>query len=115
MNNCGTSKSGCHCCWCKMSFALGLTSGLVVFVLGLLGTYGGHGLKLIECLSTMYPGFMPTVWGSLVGGFWAFLHVFIFFAVAGIIYRLLSKCCNKCCCNKSCGTENSGQCSTERK
>lgn len=103
-NNCG-EKSKC-CCGCKISFSLGLTSGLWVFILGLIGTYSEHGLRLIDSLSHFFPGFAPTIAGCFIGAVWAFVHVFIFFSVAGIIYRILMKCCSKCCQRKgeSCST-----------
>ena len=93
--NCDCRKS--QCCWCKVSLAFGLTNGLWIFILGLLGAYAGHGLNIINALSNFYPGFAPTLKGSFIGAAWAFGHMFIFFLVVGFIYKILKTVCHRCC------------------
>lgn len=118
MQNQSCGKS--HCCWCKVALAFGLANGLWVFIMGLLGKCCGYGLPMIMLMGSLYPGYDATVAGSFMGGFWAFLGTFVFFVVAGLIYRALMKCCNKCCCNKSsCSTEeaccDAKKCDTDKK
>ena len=105
-----------HHCWCKISMAFGLANAIGLFILGIFGTYCGYGLMMISTIASVYPGYAPTISGSFIGAFWGFVDIFVFFTVAGIIYRVLKKCCNKCyCCGSSgCGTK-SECCDTESK
>lgn len=98
-------------CWCKVSFAFGITGALSILFLGLMGTYCGHGLSMISVIGSLYPGFAATVYGSFVGAFWAFLDTFLFFLISGWIYCGITKMCNKCfCCGSQCRTS---ECKTE--
>lgn len=116
-SECCTSDGSCqshHHCWCKIAIAFGLANALGLLVMGLLGTYNGYGLMMISTIGSIYPGYAPTVAGSFIGAFWGFLDVFIFFIVAGIIYRVMKKCCNKCYCfGSSCSTGSTGECATK--
>jgi hypothetical protein len=111
---CGSSESkqcdSKQCCWCKVSIAFGLSNGLFILIIGLLGTFYGCCLEKIQMLSGFYPGLEATVSGSFLGAFSAFISMFLFFRVAGWIYQALSKCCNKCCCNKGSCSSNEKKC-----
>jgi len=97
-NECNTRS---HCV-CKIALALGLTSALFVFLLGILATYLSQGVPIVDFLGHVYVGYEATLVGSFVGAAFAFLHTFLFFFVAGLIYKGLVKCCpsSRKCCNK---------------
>jgi hypothetical protein len=64
--------------------ALGLTWGVAVLALGLIGVVG-WGRPMIDVLGSLYVGFGPTLRGSVIGGAWAFVDG----AVAGVVVAWL--------------------------
>jgi hypothetical protein len=63
-----------------MAFAIGMTWGLGILLLGWISG-GGWGARLVEVLSSLYVGYSSTFVGGLIGGLWAFADGFI----AGLI------------------------------
>ena len=66
-------------------FALGLTCGIFVFLLGLSASLLGWGLELAVALSSVFIGFGPTIVGTITGAVWAFVDGL----VAGILIAWL--------------------------
>ncbi len=106
-SECSTNHSYCHHrqCWFKISIAFALANAIGLFILGLLGAYYGYGLMMISTIASIYPGYEPTFLGSVIGAFWGFCDIFIFFIIAGFIYCGLSKLCSKCCASDHCHTD----------
>ena len=57
----------------SFGLALGVTSGIFVFVLGVVAAAFGWGIGLAASLSTLFIGFGPTFVGALAGAVWAFV------------------------------------------
>ena len=62
----------------SFGFAVGVTSALVVFLLGIVAAVFGWGVPLAAVLSSLYIGFAPTFVGSITGAVWAFVDGLIF-------------------------------------
>ncbi len=65
----------------SFGLAVGTTSAIFVFVLGVMAAFFGWGLPVAAALSTLFIGFGPTFVGSIAGAVWAF--------VSGLIAGLL--------------------------
>lgn len=92
MSNCtNRSKLGVF----ALAMAIGISSGLGMLLLGLLGHFFQSGLSII----TLYIGFEPmqvlSVMGAIIGGLWAFVEGAIWGAIIAALY-------NKCLCCPVC-------------
>lgn len=67
-----------------LGLSLGLTWGVGVLALGLIGITG-WGRPMVDVLGSLYVGFRPTLQGSVIGGAWAFIDG----ALAGIVVAWL--------------------------
>lgn len=57
----------------SFGLALGTTSAVFVFVLGVMAALFGWGVPLAAALSSLYIGFGPTFVGSIAGAVWGFV------------------------------------------
>lgn len=57
----------------SFGLAVGTTSALLIFVLGIMAAFFGWGLAVAAALSTLFIGFGPTFVGSITGAVWAFV------------------------------------------
>lgn len=71
--------------------AAGIVWGLCVFFVGLMAAYANMAVALVDTLGSAYPGYAPTLAGSVIGFVWAFIDAFILAFVAAWIYNLLVK------------------------
>ncbi|MCG8695758.1 MAG: bacteriophage holin [Minwuiales bacterium] len=58
----------------SFGLALGVTSALFVFVLGVVAAAFGWGVPVAASLSSLFIGFGPTFVGSIAGAVWAFVN-----------------------------------------
>ena len=78
-----------------LAMAIGISSGLGMLLLGLLGHFFQSGLSIITLASSIYIGFEPTIMGAIIGGLWAFVEGAIWGAIIAALY-------NKCLCCPVC-------------
>jgi len=91
----------CKLSVCGFSIATALTSGLMVFILGLMAAYLDIGTPYVTLLGSVYKGYAATYAGSLIGAGWAFACGLISGFFFSIFYNIVLKCC--CCCHcKAC-------------
>lgn len=86
-----------------LGIALGILSGLCMFIFALSAwqfNYGGEALKLY---TDMLPGFDASLKGAFVGLGWGFVEGFIMGVILAAIYNLCL-CCYRCCCCCCAGT-----------
>ena len=57
----------------SFGLALGVTSAIFVFVLGVVAAFFGWGVQLAAALSSLYIGYGPTFVGAIAGAVWAFV------------------------------------------
>lgn len=57
----------------SLGLAIGVTSAIFVFILGVMAAFFGWGLELAAMLSSLYIGYGPTLIGSITGAVWAFV------------------------------------------
>lgn len=69
----------------SFGLALGVTSAIFVFVLGVVASAFGWGLQLAAALSSLYIGYGPTFVGAIAGAVWAFVDGLI----AGVLIAWL--------------------------
>ncbi len=62
----------------SFGLALGVTSAILVFLLGISAALLGWGVPLAAVLASLYIGFGPTFVGSITGAVWAFVDGFVF-------------------------------------
>ncbi len=93
----------------SFGLALGITWAIGMFFLGLMAWLFDWGVPVVLIMSSMYLGFAPTFWGSVLGALWAFVDWFI----GGIIIAWIYNMCIRCGCpvmskknDKSTTTEN---------
>jgi hypothetical protein len=73
----------------SMGVALGVTSALVVFFIGITTAVFGWGALVVQVLSTLYIGYEPSFIGSVTGAVWAFVDGFIGGMLFAWIYKRL--------------------------
>jgi len=71
-----------------LGLALGVTWGIGVLMLGLVGALG-WGRAMVDVLGSLYLGFRPTLLGSVIGGAWAFLDGMLGGIVIAWLYNRL--------------------------
>ena len=87
-----------HCCRLGIlpfAFALGITSGLGVMVLGWLAWKFELGTSIVHLSGSLYKGYAPSLEGGLWGGLWGFIDGFVMGLILAIIYNLCLLCCKK--------------------
>lgn len=57
----------------SFGLAVGVTSGIFVFVLGVVAAFFGWGVQLAAALSSLFIGYGPTFVGAIAGAVWAFV------------------------------------------
>ncbi len=57
----------------SFGLAVGVTSGIFVFVLGVVAAFFGWGVQLASALSSLFIGYGPTFVGAIAGAVWAFV------------------------------------------
>jgi hypothetical protein len=74
-----------------LGLALGIFWGLSVLVMGLIATHATYGKPFVETLALMYPGYAPTVMGSIYGGLIGFADAFIGGFLVGWLYNKFNR------------------------
>ena len=72
----------------SFGLALGLTSAVFVFLLGMAAGLFGWGWVAVEVLASMFIGYSPTIVGSIAGAVWAFVDGFVAGALIAIFYNM---------------------------
>ncbi len=72
-----------------LAIALGVTWGLGIFILGLLGWNYQIWLDLIDFIGKVYIGFKPTFLGSIIGFIIGFADAFIGGFILATIYNFI--------------------------
>jgi len=87
-------------CAGKLALALGLVWGVSVFLLGLSTMWFGYGAAWVRLLASVYIGFTPTFFGSIIGLIYGFVDFFVFGFVVALVYNC---CCSgrQCCPHRS--------------
>lgn len=85
----------------NLGVAFGCTWTIGILLLGWIGWLSGWGVAMIEVLGSVYLGYDPTFWGTVIGGIWAFVDGFIGGIILAAIY-------NSCTCGKSRSTSSEG-------
>lgn len=75
----------------RFAIALGFTVSIGMLFLGLIATYCGWAVPMVEAIGSVYIGYTTTLVGSLVGGAWGFVDGFVCGALIAIVYNLLGK------------------------
>lgn len=69
----------------SFGLALGVTSAIFVFLLGIMAAAFGWGVQLAAALSSLYIGYGPSFVGAIAGAVWAFVDGL----VAGVLIAWL--------------------------
>ncbi len=72
--------------------AFGLAWGILMATTAIGGIFG-WGTEFISIMSSLYPGYGPSVIGALSGFVWAFIDGFIWGAIFMVVYYKLIKIC----------------------
>lgn len=89
---------------CNLGMAIGLTWGLMMFVVSFLTMLFGIGSPFVDIFASIYWGFDSTIIGSLLGFIWGFIGGFITGALIAFFYNVCAcKCpCSYCKTNRKC-------------
>lgn len=71
----------------SLALALGIMWGISMFLAGLSAFLFGLGVGFVETMRTLYLGYNATVVGSIIGGIWGFIDMFIFGVIFAAIYN----------------------------
>lgn len=71
-----------------LGFAFGILWGVGMLLMGWMAYGFGWGAQLVEAFGSLYIGYAPTFWGSVIGGLWAFLDGFVGGLVFAWLYNL---------------------------
>lgn len=70
-----------------LAITLGLTYGIILFAIGILSWLTGWGGSLLPLYSEFFPGFGPTVVGSVAGLIYGLVIGGLFGFIIGVIYN----------------------------
>lgn len=94
----------------SFGFAFGVIGAIWMFILGLFAMKG-YGVAYVTLLSSVYPGYSPSILGSVLGAVWGFIGSFVFATLVAALYNcFLCKCGKKDAChNKTCKCRVDGE------
>lgn len=72
----------------SFGFALGILWGLSMLLTGWVAMTMGWGEDFVFALRAMYIGYDVTFWGSVIGGIWGFVDMFIGGVILAWLYNL---------------------------
>ena len=72
----------------KMGLASGIFFAIAFLLMGLI-SISGYGAELVNLMGTVYIGFKPTFWGSIIGAIYAFVDGFVIGGLITFIYNKL--------------------------
>ena len=72
----------------KFGLGLGILCAIGCFLLGLF-SLGGYGAEIVNLIGTVYIGYQPTFWGSVLGAIYGFIDGFIGGWLLALIYNKL--------------------------
>lgn len=84
----------------KLGVAAGLVWGLSMLLMTFASIGFDYGTSFLYMLKPVYLGYDVTPLGALIGFFWGFVDMFIFFFLIGWIYNRLDSMNCFSCCNK---------------
>lgn len=70
-----------------LGLGFGIVWGLMILFVGLSATYWGYGTQFANLFSTLYPGFVIGVKGSIIGGLWGLVDGFVMGVLIGWFYN----------------------------
>ncbi|MDD5023300.1 MAG: hypothetical protein PHU63_03975 [Candidatus ainarchaeum sp.] len=84
-------NSSCNCSLNipALAISLAITLGVFLFSIAMLSSFLGKGGVIIQTLSSFYPGYSTTFFGSLIGAFWGVITGLIFGSILGYFYNYL--------------------------
>ena len=83
---------------CNLGMAMGLTWGLMMFVVSFLTMLFGIGSPFVDIFSSVYWGFDSTVIGAVLGFIWGFIYGYITGVLIASFYNYFAcKCPCKYC------------------
>jgi len=71
----------------SFGLAVGITSGIFVFLLGLTSALFDWGTHIVAVLSSLYIGYSPSFVGSVAGAVWVFVDGFIGGGITAWLYN----------------------------
>ena len=74
----------------SFGLAVGILWGLGLLVLGLMAAYLNWGKLAVDVIASVYPGYAPTLVGSLIGLVWGFVDGTIAAAIVALLYNYLA-------------------------
>ena len=75
----------------KLGLAGGILWGASMFFMTLFSVWTGYGVKWLELMSSIYPGYTQTLGGSIVGFIYGFIDGFVCLFLLSWIYNILLK------------------------
>jgi hypothetical protein len=90
---------GCKLSPLALGLSLGVLWGLSILIMGLVAYYYTYGRPFVTAVSLLYPGYAPSIKGSLLGGLIAFIDAFIGGFLIAWLYNIFN-CCKCVCCDK---------------
>ncbi|MBS0358734.1 MAG: hypothetical protein JSS53_05675 [Proteobacteria bacterium] len=98
------SSNGCtRLCIPAFGFALGITQGVALFIIGFGASLSAAGWasKFIEVVGNAYVGYHATLVGAATGGLYGLAVGFCIGSLIAFLYNTV----NRCCCDKTCETK----------
>ncbi|KTD06132.1 hypothetical protein Lgra_2909 [Legionella gratiana] len=80
-----------------LGLAFGVLWGVSIFILGLLAYYYTYGHAFVLAISSLYPGYAPSIKGSILGGVVGFIDAFIVGFLIAWLYNLFNLYTTSCC------------------
>ncbi len=74
----------------KLGLAGGILWGFCMFICTIIAIYTGYAEQFLNVMSSIYPGYTISWWGSLIGLIYGFFDAFIGLFLLGWIYNLLN-------------------------
>lgn len=73
----------------SFGFALGIFWGVSLLLTGWLAMLTGWGENFVAAMKTLYVGYDINFWGSVIGGIWGFVDMFITGVILAWLYNVV--------------------------
>lgn len=74
----------------KLGISGGIVWGFCMFICTILALYTGYSTQFLNLMSDIYPGYMISWWGTIVGLVYGFLDAFVGLFILAWIYNKLN-------------------------
>ncbi|OGT97659.1 MAG: hypothetical protein A2298_05040 [Gammaproteobacteria bacterium RIFOXYB2_FULL_38_6] len=95
-----SEKQSCRLSPWAFAFSGAIIWAVAIFIMGIINATGlTYGSGFVNAVATLYVGYKPTFFGSIIGAIWGFFDAGIGLLIFAWLYNVFA---SHCCCKDKC-------------